>query len=90
MSDINEYTLEIRYRPNPKILDFRGSWAEAISAHMKLPEWSILENRVDIYDDKTKERAFVGFRNAGYVAQDTPTRNYFADKTSRYLSICSV
>jgi hypothetical protein len=85
MSDISDHTLEVRYRPNAKILDFRGSWAEAISAHMKLSEWTILENRVDIYDKNTKERAFVGFRNAGYVAVDVPTRNYFLDKTSKYL-----
>lgn len=85
MPDVSEQTLEIRYKPNAKILDFRGSWAEAISAHMKLPEWGILENRVDIYDGTTKERAFVGFRNAGYVAQDAPTKNYFPDKTSKYV-----
>lgn len=85
MSDISEQILEIRYKPNSKILDYRGSWAEAISNYMKLPEWGIMENRVDIYNKDQKERAFVGFRNAGYVVQDAPTRNYFPDKLSKYL-----
>jgi hypothetical protein len=85
MPDINEHTFEIRYKPNPKVLDYRGSWAEAISDHMKLPDWRILENRIDIYDEKGGERAFVGFRNAGFVTHNTPTKNYFPEKTTKFF-----
>lgn len=85
MPDLNEHIFEIRYKPNPKVLDFRGSWAEAISDHMKLPEWRILENRIDIYDEKNEERAFLGFRNAGFVTHNTPTKNYFPEKTTKFF-----
>jgi hypothetical protein len=85
MPDINDHTFEIRYKPNPKVLDYRGSWAEAISDHMKLPDWRILENRIDIYDEKVGERAFVGFRNAGFVTRNTPTKNYFPEKTIKFF-----
>lgn len=83
MPDLNEHTFEIRYKPNPKVLDYRGSWAEAISDHMELPDWRILENRIDIYNEKRGERAFVGFRNAGFVSFNTPTKNYFPEKTTK-------
>lgn len=80
MSDLNEHILEVRYKPNPKILDYRGSWVEAISNHMELPKWGIVENRIDIYNEENREHVFVGFRNSGFVARDTPTKNYFTDK----------
>jgi hypothetical protein len=80
MPDLSEHVVEIRYKPNPKILDYRGSWAEAISDHMKLPKWVIVENRIDIYDESNGDHAFVGFRNAGFTARNTPTKNYFSDK----------
>ena len=85
MAGLNEHVLEVRYKPNPKVLDYRGAWAESISDHMNLPEWRIVENRIDIYDKKNKDHAFVGFRNAGFVAHDTPTKNYFSDKAVKFL-----
>lgn len=85
MSVINEHIFEIRYKPNPKILDHRGTWAELISKHMDLSEWMIVENRIDIYDKEGKNRAFVGFSNAGFVCYDSPTANYFPEKTVKFF-----
>lgn len=85
MPDLHEHILEVRYMPNPKVLDYRGTWAEAISDYMKLPKWVIVNNRIDIYDEKNKDRAFVGFRNAGFVAHATPTKNYFPDKAIKFF-----
>jgi len=85
MDDLNQIVLEIRYKPNPKVLDYRGAWAEAISSHMKFSEWRIVENRIDIYDAKNIERAFVGFKNVGYTIQDSPTKNYFPEKASKFF-----
>lgn len=82
---VNEHVLEIRYKPNPKVLDHRGTWAEAISAHMELPHWRIVENRIDIFSEGEKIHAFVGFRNGGLSALDTPTKNYFPDKAIKLL-----
>lgn len=85
MPDLNEHILELRYKPNPKVLDYRGSWAEAISDHMKLPKWRIVENRIDIYNEENRDHAFVGFRNAGFVAYNTSTKNYFPDKAVKFF-----
>jgi hypothetical protein len=81
----NEHVLEIRYKPNPKVLDHRGTWAEEISRHMELSEWRIVENRIDIFSKTQDVHAFVGFRNAGLVARDTPTANFFPDKAVKLL-----
>lgn len=79
----NEHVVELRYRPNAKILDHRGVWAEQISEHLELPHWQIIENRIDIFSKGQTEHAFVGFRNAGYTAADTPTKNFFTDKATK-------
>jgi len=64
-SVVNEHVLEIRYKPNPKILDLRGTWAEQISLHMDLPHWRIVANRIDAFTEGESIHAFVGFRNGG-------------------------
>ena len=81
----NEILVEIRYRPNPRILDFRGTWAKAISEFMNLPHWQIVENRIDIFTEDRSCRAFVGFRNAGLAILESPTRAYFADQSTKLL-----
>lgn len=78
---INEFILEVRYKPNARILDRRGDWAERISEHMNLPRWRIVENRVDVFDDTGRNRAFVGYRNSGFNSHDVPTANYFPDQS---------
>lgn len=82
---VNELTFEIRYKPNAKVLDHRGTWAEQISEHMKLPEWQIVENRVDVFDKDSKNRGFVGFKNAGFVSHDAHTANFFPDQTIKFF-----
>jgi hypothetical protein len=82
---VSEHLLEIRYKPNPKILDHRGAWVQLISSELAFSEWLIVENRVDIFDKPNKERVFVGFRNAGFTAYDVPTANYFPDKALKFL-----
>lgn len=79
----NEHVLEIRYKPNPRVLDYRGTWAEQISEHLGLAQWRIIENRIDIFSENQVEHAFVGFRNAGFTASDTPTKNFFSDKATK-------
>jgi hypothetical protein len=81
----NELVVEVRYKPNARVLDFRGTWAEAISAFMQLPHWQIVENRIDIFTEDRSFRAFVGFRNAGLVLLESPNRNYFADQATKLL-----
>ncbi len=85
LNPLNVYLVEIRYKPNSKVLDFRGTWAEKISNLMNLPEWRIVENRIDIFDHQAKNRAFVGFKNAGFISQDVPTSNYFPEKATKFI-----
>lgn len=83
-----EMILEIRYRANPKVLDYRGTWAEVLGKLMDVPNWRISQDRLDVYNDAKTLQAFASFRNAGVVVQDPPTRNYFTDqscKLMRYL-----
>lgn len=82
----NENIFEIRYKPNAKVLDYRGMWAEKISDHMRLAEWRIIENRIDVFDKDAKNRAFIGFRNAGFISHDTPTANYFPDQAVKFFN----
>jgi hypothetical protein len=82
---LSEQVFEIRYRPNARILDYRGAWAELISEAVALPHWRIIENRVDIFDEEEKHRCFIGFRNAGFITRDAPTANYFADLSLKFF-----
>lgn len=82
---ISEHLVEIRYRANPKILDYRGTWAELISQHMGFSDWGIIENRIDIFSKEKNMHAFVGFKNAGFVVIDSPTANYFPDQAIKLL-----
>ena len=77
---INEHLLEIRYSPNPKILDYRGTWAESVSKFMELSEWQIVENRFDVFDKEQTRRFFVSYKNAGALIHNSTTRNYFPDQ----------
>lgn len=84
---INEHIVEIRFQPNPKILDYRGTWAEMVSKHMKLSEWRIIENRFDVYDVEKTRRAFVSFRNAGFIVHNGKTKNYFPDQALKFMKL---
>lgn len=82
----NECLFEIRFKPDPKLLDHRGRWAERISEHMKLDKWSISENRIDVFSEDRKSVAFLGFRNAGMVLSNVRSKDYFQNYTRNFLT----
>lgn len=84
-SAVSEHICEIRYKPNARILDKRGTWAELISEHMKLPFWKIGTNRLDVFEKDNAERCFVSFGNSGYVVRDSPTGNFFPDTAVKFF-----
>jgi hypothetical protein len=86
---LNEHVFELRYKPNAKIIDYRGEFAEMISSELGLTEWRITKDRVDVFDKEEKHRLYVGFRSSGYVAQDSITANYFPDKAVQFLNFVS-
>lgn len=81
---INEHILEIRFTPNPKLLDYRGSFSEQIGILMGLPHWKIDTNRVDIFDDNETRKFFLSFRNFGSIIRNSDTKNYFSDQSVKF------
>jgi hypothetical protein len=81
----NEHIFEIRFAPNPRILDHRGKWAELLSTHMTLSEWQIDTNRLDVFSTDQKTRVFVGFRSAGMVLMDNPSRDHFQSQSDKFI-----
>jgi hypothetical protein len=77
---VTEQLFEIRYTPNPRVLDFRGTWAQALSDHLALPEWEIDQNRIDIFNQDRSRRGFVSFRNCGFYVRNSPTVDFFPDQ----------
>ena len=75
----NENILEIRYKPNPKILDYRGTWAEALAQVMSVSEWRIDENRIDVSNKEKTLKAFASYKNAGAVIEGWTNRGWLRD-----------
>lgn len=80
---ISRHIFELRFKPNSKVLDFRGEWTNYLSTEMNLPEWKIDINRIDLYD--TNDLAFLSYKNCGFVSQLPPTKNYFEDQATKFL-----
>jgi len=83
----NEHVVEVRYKPNSRVLDNRGRWAAKLSEELQLPHWKIEPNRLDVMEANKRRSCFVSFRNLGFQAADTPTRNYFVDQTSKFFKV---
>jgi hypothetical protein len=82
----NECVFEIRFKPNAKLLDHRGDWAAAISQHMNLEHWQIVENRFDVFSDDKKTLLFVGHKNAGLMLTNVTNKDFFANYTRTLLT----
>lgn len=84
INNYNEFLLEFRYKPNSKILDFRGEIAEGLANKLNLNHWRISDNRVEVYDtdaiEKSLVRGFISFRNAGFVLQNAQGGNNFHNR----------
>ena len=81
----SEHILEIRFKPNPEVLDHRGAWTAAIAKEMGFNHWKIIENRIDFRPDDKTQIAFVSFRNFGITVKDQPTPNFFEDKANKLV-----
>jgi hypothetical protein len=81
----NQFILEVRYNPNPRILDRRGQWAEELLNHLNLTQWQINENRIDVYTEKKDLRAFVSFKSMGMIIYDSPSREHFGSLSSKFI-----
>lgn len=84
---ISEYVLEFRYRANPKVLDYRGTWAELLSKYMNLENFAITENRVDVFNKDQSMRMFVSFMNSGLILRNNTNHQFFSDKCEKFLRL---
>lgn len=88
MSNIIDINLfEVRYKPNSKMLDYRGAWADAINSVMNYQHWRIDNNRIDVKDENGKHSAFVSFNNAGLSIKNAATKNYFPDHAIKFMKV---
>jgi len=85
-----EHVLEVRHDASGTFLDVRGYVADFIRRKEFLPHWKIDSNVVNFRDKSDKietEGAFVGYKNAGYVVLNPPTRNFFTDRGSAFWKL---
>ncbi len=82
----NQYILEIRFRPNPRMLDKRGEWAEFLLQQMDVINWRIDKDRIDVFSETGDIRAFISFRNTGLIIYDAPAVDYFANLCSKLIN----
>jgi hypothetical protein len=82
----NESLFEIRYKPNAKLLDHRGEWAEKLSKHMSLEHWQIVENRLDVFSEDKERLLFLAYRNGGAMLINIPNKDYFYNFTNKLIN----
>ncbi len=88
-SQPNEQILAVRFKPNARILDLRGIWADLLSKQLDLPKWSVGQNRADVFNEKEDRRVFVGFSDYGVQLQNTSKRNFFPEYAGKFLKLLS-
>ncbi len=86
---VSEQVFELRFTPSAKILDRRGEWAERLSTELALPRWQIGRDRVDVYSEDERQRAFVSHRNAGFIVLDSDSTTLHAERSQRFMRILS-
>jgi hypothetical protein len=85
-----EHILEVRYEASGTFLDARGNVADFIRQNKFLHHWKIDNYVVEFRDESDKiktEGAFVGYKNAGYIVLNPPTRNFFAERATAFWKL---
>ncbi len=82
----NEHVFAVVYKPNPRVIDMRGTWAALLAEKLDLPNWSVGTNRADVFKEDESRRVFIGFREFGVQLRDTFTRNFFPEFAGKFLS----
>ena len=81
----NDCVLEIRYKPNPKILDVRGQIASNVSSTMNLNKWNVHFERIDFDNDDQDMHSIVSFKNIIFTIKNCESSNYFRDQSVKFL-----
>jgi hypothetical protein len=84
---VTEEILEVRYAPRGSFLSHAGDLADLIFDEGLFPHWEIDSNMIKFRDAATAPKnlhAFISYRNAGIVAIDSATANFFEEKAAKY------
>lgn len=82
----NDFTVEIRFKPNPRMLDHRGEWAARLSELLELDKWVIAENVLDVHDEPTTQRALVAFNRCALTMIDVTGSEVFSARAIKFLT----
>lgn len=84
---VAEEIIEVRYTPRGSFLPQMGNIADYIKDKGLFPNWEIGTGELKFRDapqKAEKSHAFMSHKNLGFVAFDSPTRNFFSDKAAQY------
>ncbi len=84
---VTEEILEVRYVPKGSFLTQAGDIADYVCDKGLFPHWEVDSNIVkfrDVAGAPKNLHAFVSYKNAGIVAIDSQTSNFFQDKATQY------
>jgi hypothetical protein len=84
---LTEHVLEVRHEASGSFLDVRGHVADYIKKSTDFNHWNIDSNIIRFRDEPDhikSEGAFAGYKNAGYIALNPKTHNYFVDRAIKF------
>lgn len=84
---VTEEILEVRYVPKGSFLTQAGVIADYVCDKGLFPHWEVDSNIVkfrDVVGPPKNLHAFISYKNAGIVAIDSQTTNFFQDKAAQY------
>lgn len=82
---LSKCILEIRFKANPTIVDIRGLLISKYSTLLKMPHWSLTDNRVDFFNKEKTIIFYISYNSMGVYIKNPPTENYFSDKSILFL-----
>jgi hypothetical protein len=83
----SEHIIEVRYKPNPLLLDQQGLRAKLLSDGFGYEHWVVSQNVVRAMGSDKKETAFIGYHNAGLVCQDLPDAKAFVLRIETFCKV---
>jgi len=80
-----EYVIEIRFKPNSRILDKRGEIASALSSQL-LNQWNISDNQIVLSNnDNKKITAIFSFKNIIFNSSYPNDKNFFLKNAESFI-----
>lgn len=82
---IAEYVVEIRFKPNAKVLDKRGEIASNLLSKL-LNQWSISSNQILLSSKENLDtKAVFSFKNVSFVSNYPNDKKFFLENAGAYI-----